>query len=271
VSDRLTVAAIQLTSGVDVDANLEQSATLIQQAVAGGAELVVLPENFGFLGLQDADRLQHAESDGDGPMQTFLSNLSHEHGVWIVGGTVPIHTGDGRAHASCLIYAADGTRQGRYDKIHLFDVSLPDRDEQYRESERTAPGDRPVVVDTPWGGVALAVCYDVRFPELFRLSAGQDLSLIALPSAFTAATGRAHWDILVRARAIENLCPVIAACQGGRHDSGRETWGHSLIVDPWGETLAELERRPGFAIAELDLDRMRSLRERFPALDHRSL
>jgi nitrilase len=271
MSDRLTVAAVQLTSGTDVAANLERCRGLIQEAASAGADLVVLPENFGFMGRRDAERLAHAESDGDGPMQVFLSEQARAAGVWLVGGTVPILADPERAHSSCLMFDPDGVRRGRYDKIHLFDVSVPDRDEQYRESERTAPGQSPVVVDTPWGGVALSVCYDVRFPELFRRSAGPGLTLIVLPSAFTAATGRAHWDILVRARAIENLCPLVAASQGGRHDSGRETWGHSLIVDPWGEVLAELDQEPGLAIASLDLARMRALRERFPVLDHRTL
>jgi deaminated glutathione amidase len=270
-TDQIMVAAVQLTSGTDVSENLECSAELISRAAADGAQLVVLPENFGFLGLQDAERLAHAEPDDGGPMQQFLARVARDEGVWIVGGTLPIRVSDDRAYSSCLVYDAAGMRRARYDKIHLFDVALPDRDEQYRESERTTAGSEAVVVSTPWGGLGLSVCYDVRFPELYRQLAGPDLSMIALPSAFTAATGRAHWEVLVRARAIENLCPVIAACQGGRHPSGRETWGHSMIVDAWGEVLVELEQSPELAVARLDLARMRVLRQQFPVLDHRSL
>jgi len=269
--DALTVAAVQMTSGPDPVANMDAAAVLIEQAASDGAQLVVLPENFGFMGARDSERTAHAEADGDGPMQAFLSERAAAAEVWLVGGTLPILAEDGRANSSCLVYDADGIRRGRYDKIHLFDVDVPGGDERYRESDRTAPGRTPVMVDTPWGGLALAICYDLRFPELLRQLAGDDLSLIAVPTAFTVPTGRAHWSLLARTRAVENLCPLVAACQAGTHPSGRETWGHSMVIDAWGEVLAELERSPGVALARLDLRRTRELRAGFPVLSHRML
>jgi nitrilase len=264
------VAAIQMCSGPDVAENLRVATARLAEAARRGARLAVLPENFGFLGRSDEERLGAAETAGDGPLQSFLAAQARLHRMWIVGGTVPVRTADGtRARAACLLHDDAGRLVARYDKMHLFDVSLPDRNERYRESSVTEPGTAPCVADTPFGRLGLAVCYDLRFPELFRRMLDSGMELLALPAAFTVPTGRAHWEVLVRARAIENLCPVIAAAQEGLHPHGRETWGHSMIVSAWGDVLARLDRGQGVIHADLDELRERNLRSRFPALDHR--
>lgn len=263
-------AAIQMTSGVDVGANLRAAAEQIDAAAADGAQLVVLPENFAAMGYKEADRCALAEQDGDGPVQAFLAQQAARNEVWIVGGTLPIASDDpARPTASALVYAADGRRVARYDKMHLFDVGIPGRDEHYSESAHTQAGSAPVIVTTPWGELCVAVCYDVRFPELFRSFSTTGPGLIALPAAFTATTGQAHWSILLRARAIENLCFVVAAAQTGRHENGRQTHGHSMIVSPWGEVIADAGADVGFAAGDLDLDAQALTRNRFPVLDHR--
>ncbi len=266
-------AAIQMVSGADLQANLDQAAALIEEAAAAGARLVVLPENFALMGVGDNGKLAIAEESGSGPIQAFLSGQAKRHQLWIVGGTIPLKptAGADRAYASSLVYDDQGRQAARFDKIHLFDVHIPGRDESYAESASTLAGDQVVVLDTPLGRLGLAVCYDLRFPELFRHMAQQAVDIIALPSAFTAATGRAHWEVLLRARAIENLCYVVAPNQGGTHADGRETWGDSLIVDPWGEVLGRLAQGPGVVMAEIDLERQRETRIRFPALQHRRL
>lgn len=266
-------AALQMVSGPDLQANLEQAASLIAEAAAGGAQLAVLPENFALMGTGDEAKLAVAELPGAGPIQDFLAQQSERHRLWLVGGTMPLRAGPGatRAYASCLVFDAQGQQVARFDKIHLFDVHIPGRDESYAESNSTLAGEGVVVLETPLGRLGLAVCYDLRFPELFRRMADQDVEIIALPSAFTAATGRAHWDVLLRARAIENLSYVIAPDQGGTHPGGRETWGDSLIVDPWGQVLNRLARGPGVVLGEIDLARLRQTRERFPVLQHRRL
>lgn len=268
----MRIAALQMTSGPEVDANLAQAGALLAEAAASGARLAVLPENFSFLGLRDADKRAVAETDGAGPVQEFLAASARRLGLWIVGGTVPLRNGaDGRVAAASLVYDADGTRVARYDKIHLFDVDIPGRAETYRESANVAPGTRPVVLDTPVGRLGLSVCYDVRFPELYRHLSAAGAQLLSVPSAFTAPTGRAHWETLLRARAIENLCYVIAAAQSGIHPSGRETYGDSMIVDFWGRILKRVPRGRGCAVAEVDLALQSSVRASFPALRHRTL
>ena len=266
------VAAIQMTSGPEVAGNLEQARPLLEEAAARGAQLAVLPENFAFLGLRDADKREVAEHDGDGPIQDFLAATAQRLKMWLVGGTIPLRgSADGRVAAASVVYDAEGRRVARYDKIHLFDVDIPGRAESYRESAHVAPGTQAVVIDTPVGRVGLSVCYDVRFPELFRRLSAAGAQILTVPSAFTSPTGRAHWETLLCARAIENLCYVIAPAQSGFHPNGRETYGDSMIVDFWGRVLQRLPRGRGIVIAELDTQRQAETRRNFPALRHRVL
>lgn len=266
----LRVGVVQMNSGTDVARNLVEAGRALADAAADGAALAVLPENFAAIGPDDAYRVGLAESEGRGPIQDFLGETAARLGIWIVGGTLPISGEDpGRPYSACFVFDDGGRLRGRYDKIHMFDVDVPGGSERYRESAHTAPGGRPLLVDTPWGGLAVAVCYDLRFPELFRYLLGGGFSLITLPAAFTYATGQAHWRALLRARAIENLCCVAAAAQTGVHPGRRQTFGHSMIVGPWGDSLAELEHDPGVVSATLDLEALRALRDRFPALRHR--
>jgi predicted amidohydrolase len=268
----MKVAALQMTSGPDVAANLDQARVLLQQAHEHGAVLAALPENFAFMGLKDADKRAVGEPDGSGPIQEFLASSAREQRLWIVGGTMPIQVGgDGRVAAACLVFDDAGKRVGRYDKIHLFDVDIPGKAETYRESAHVAPVHEPVVVATPAGKLGLSVCYDMRFPELFRRLSAAGAQLFSVPSAFTGPTGRAHWETLLRARAIENLCYVIAPAQSGFHPNGRETYGDSMIVDHWGTVLQRLPRGQGCVVADLDLNRQAQARTSFPALDHRVL
>ena len=269
----MKVAAIQMTSGPDVGANLEQARELLEEAAARGARLAALPENFSFMGLKDADKRAVAEADGQGPAQDFLADSARRLKLWIVGGTVPLRAGaasDGRVAAASLVYDPDGRRAARYDKIHLFDVDIPGRIEAYRESRHVAPGAAAAVVDTPAGRLGLSVCYDVRFPELYRHLSAAGAQLLVVPSAFTAPTGRAHWETLLRARAIENLCYVLAPAQSGFHPGGRETYGDSMIVDYWGRILQRVPRGRGCAVADVELSRQAGVRESFPALAHRA-
>jgi deaminated glutathione amidase len=267
----MKVAALQMTSGPDVAANLEQARQLLEEAAAQGVRLAALPENFSFMGLKDADKRGVAEADGQGAAQDFLAASAKRLRLWIVGGTIPLRSGaDGRVAAASLVYDSDGRRVARYDKIHLFDVDLPGRTESYRESAHVAPGSTAAVIDTPVGRLGLSVCYDVRFPELYRHLSAAGAQLLAVPSAFTGPTGRAHWETLLRARAIENLCYVIAPAQSGFHPSGRETYGDSMIVDFWGRVLQRVPRGRGCAIAAIDLARQAGVRESFPALIHRT-
>lgn len=267
-----TVAAIQMTSSPDVESNLAAARSLLEQARAQGAVLAALPENFAIMGRREADKLEAAEEPGEGPIQAFLGRCARELGLWIVGGTIPLRV-PGESHrvaAASLVFDNRGRMVSRYDKIHLFDVDIPERDERYRESATVVPGSEPAVVPTPVGRLGLTVCYDIRFPELFRILQSQGAEILCVPAAFTAATGRAHWELLVRARAVENLCYVIAPAQSGKHINGRETFGHSLIVDPWGHVLARVaEPGPGVAVAAIDRTVQEELRGRFPALTHR--
>lgn len=266
------VAAIQMASGPNVIANLSEAGRLISEAAAAGARLVVLPENFALMGMTEADKLAEAEEDGRGPLQAFLAEQAQRHGLWLVGGTIPIASDDpNRVFGSSLLFSDLGERVVRYDKIHLFDVQLPEGEESYNESETTAPGDRAVVVETPFGRLGIAVCYDLRFPELFREMLDRGMEILALPAAFTAITGRAHWEALIRARAIENQIYVIAAAQGGFHVNGRETHGDSMVVDPWGQVLDRLARGSGVVSGEMDPERLAAVRRSFPSISHRRL
>lgn len=266
------VAALQMTSGHIVAANLAAAGAMLREAKEAGADVACLPENFSFIGLRDADKLQVAEPDGEGPVQAFLSDTARQLNMWILGGTIVIRGDSERrvANASLLIDAA-GKRVARYDKIHLFDVTIPGRDEQYRESTHVTPGRDLVIADTPVGRLGLSVCYDMRFPELYRELVLQGAEWLAMPAAFTVPTGLAHWETLLRARAIENLCYVVAPAQSGTHTSGRETYGDSLIVDYWGQVLARKPSGSGVITAELDLAKQAETRARFPALENRQL
>ncbi|MGA7799815.1 MAG: carbon-nitrogen hydrolase family protein [Gammaproteobacteria bacterium] len=267
-----TVACIQMASGPNVGANLFEAERLIAQAAAQGARLVVLPENFAIMGLHETNKVGVREPQGEGAIQDFLAQQADRHSVWLVGGTVPlVADSDRKVRAACLLYNDRGERVARYDKMHLFDVHLVDSDEKYNESETIEPGNRVVVVDSPFGRLGLAVCYDLRFPELFRNMLDAGMELVAVPSAFTAITGKAHWETLVRARALENLCHVIAAAQGGYHVNGRETHGDTMIVDPWGTVLDRLPRGSGVVLAKIDRSRLQNIRRNFPSIDHRRL
>ena len=262
------IAAIQMVSGPAVADNLEEAGRLIAMAAARGAQLVALPEYFGILGMKDTDKVAVREAPGDGPIQAFLSNAARQHGLWIVGGSAPLVSADpGKVRNSSLVFDASGTQVARYDKIHLFGFQMGD--ERYHEASTIEPGDQPVTVDTPFGRLGLSICYDLRFPELYR--AMQDVDIILVPSAFTETTGRAHWETLLRARAIENLAYVLAPAQGGRHANGRETHGDSMIIDPWGVVLDRLPRGAGVVIADVNLERMHELRRSLPALSHRTI
>jgi len=266
------VAAVQMRSGADRAENLAAAARLVRTAAQRGASVVVLPENFSMMAQRDADRRALAEPDGAGVVQDFLAATARELHVWLVAGSVPVANAPSeRIAQACLVYDAHGQRAARYDKIHLFDVELPDRNESYRESAHMAPGHRVVVLDTPAGRLGLSICYDLRFPELYRQLVLAGAQWLVVPAAFTAATGEVHWEPLLRARAIENLCYVVASGQWGEHANGRRTWGHSLIVDYWGRVQAELASGEGVIDAALDLDAQREARLRFPALNHRVL
>jgi predicted amidohydrolase len=266
------VAAIQMTSSHVVTDNLTAAGELLREAKDLGCDIACLPENFSFIGLRDADKLQVAEPDGVGAVQSFLSDTARKLRMWILGGTIVIR-GDTehRVTNSSLLIDDHGKRVARYDKIHLFDVTIPGRDEQYRESTHVMAGREPVIADTPVGKLGLSVCYDMRFPELYRELVSRGAEWLAMPAAFTVPTGRAHWETLLRARAIENLCYVVAPAQAGTHTSGRETYGDSLIVDYWGQVLSRLPTGNGVITAEIDLAKEAETRARFPALDNRQL
>lgn len=269
-----TVAALQLSSTPDVGRNLELSGGLLARAAGDGVGIAVLPENFAHMPSTEAERLAAAEDAGDGPIQDFLRDCAMQHGMWVIGGSVPVRAEDGnKVFAACLAYSPDGVLAARYDKIHLFDVTLANG-KRYAESDAMEFGalsGNDGILETPWGKIGLSICYDVRFPESYRRMPGEDLIAIVVPAAFTRETGEAHWSMLLRARAVENLAYVIGAGQYGTHPNGRTTWGHSMIVDPWGEVLTELPEGDGIISAGLDLDELDSLRERFPCLKHRRL
>lgn len=268
------IAALQMNSGDDVARNLATAARLVGQAAEQGVSLAILPENFAFMGARERDKLAHAEADGAGPIQDALAQAAQRHRIWLVAGTVPLALADdpGRVAAACLVYDASGARAARYDKIHLFDVDVQreGRSERYHESKHIAAGDwKPVTVDTPVGRLGLSVCYDVRFPELYRALVDDGAQLLCTPAAFTARTGEVHWEMLQRARAVENLCYVIAPAQHGTHPGGRSTWGHAMVVDPWGEVLACEPSGDAAVVGRVDLEKQKALRASFPALNHR--
>jgi nitrilase len=267
--DPVRVAAVQMVSGPDVAENLAAAGTLLADAAARGARLVALPENFGFMGHEERDKLGVVERDGDGPMQAFLAAAAREHGVWLVGGSVPLASDDpDRVYNTCLVFDDTGTRVARYDKIHLF--SFQTATERYDEARTVVPGNEPVAIATPYGRAGLTICYDLRFPELFRALGTCDFLFV--PAAFTFTTGGAHWETLLRARAIENLAWVVAPAQGGRHASGRRTWGHTMIIDPWGVVRAvRSDEGPGVIVADLDPNVQARSRTSLPALQHRRL
>ena len=266
------VAAIQMASGPNVQANLDQAEKFINIAAQQGAELIVLPENFAIMGMTEMDKVGVAEKNGQGLIQDFLRDQASKHGVWLVGGTIPIQSSEeNKVYSSCLLFNDTGEVVARYDKIHLFDVILEESDESYTESETTSAGDKVVVADTPFGRLGLAICYDLRFPEMFRAMADAGVEICALPSAFTSLTGKAHWETLIRARAIENLSYMVAAAQGGYHVNGRETHGDSMIVDPWGTVLNRLPHGTGAVVSDIDISKLKKTRQLFPALKHRRL
>jgi len=266
------IAAIQMASGTKVSANLIEVSRQILNAAQAGAKLIVLPENFAIMGLHDIDQVKISENDGIGPIQDFLSNQAKQNKVWLIAGTIPLKSNnEDKIYAASLVYNDNGDSVSRYDKIHLFDVHLEATSETYKESETIDAGNQVIVVDTPFGKIGLAICYDLRFPELFRQLSLQDAEIIVLPAAFTAITGKAHWKVLLRARAIENLCYLVASAQGGYHVNGRETYGNSMIVDPWGVILDELPQGSGYVIADVDLENVKTVRRNFPALQHRKI
>ena len=262
------IAAVQMVSGPHVAANLDEAGRLIASAVDGGARLVALPEYFAIMGMQEQDKVKVRETQGRGPIQEFLAATAQKHRIWIVGGSVPLQSDDARkVRNSCLVYDDKGQLAARYDKIHLFGFDMGE--EHFSEERTIEPGRDVKVIDTPFGRIGLSICYDLRFPELYR--AMGEVDLIVVPSAFTATTGRAHWETLLRARAIENLAYVLAPAQGGRHANGRETHGDSMIVDPWGVVVDRLPRGPGIVAGALNPDYIQQLRKSLPALSHRAL
>jgi nitrilase len=262
------IAAVQMVSGPEVEGNLQEAGRLIAMAAEKGAELVALPEYFPILGMHEGDKVAVREKAGSGRIQDFLSATARKHGIWLVGGSAPLAcTSPGKVRNTCLVYDDRRRLKARYDKIHLFGFTMGR--ESYAEARTIEPGGKIVTVKTPFARLGISICYDLRFPELYR--AMKQVDIILVPSAFTATTGRAHWETLIRARAIENLAYVLAPAQGGRHPNGRETHGDSMIVDPWGVVLERLPRGPGVVVAGVDLKRVRSLRRSLPALTHRTL
>lgn len=262
------IAGIQMASGPSVSANLSEAERLIEIAVSQGAKLIALPEYFAIMGLKDTDKVVAREKEGSGPIQRFLSKTAKKHQIWLIGGSIPLEASvPGKVRNACLVYDDTGKQVARYDKIHLFGLNLGN--EHYREEDTIEPGEKVVVLETPFGKLGLSVCYDLRFPELFR--AMGEVDIIVLPAAFTETTGKSHWESLIRARAIENLSYVLAPAQGGYHTSGRETHGNSMIVDPWGVVLDRLPRGSGVVIATVNAGYQKSLRNSLPALKHRTI
>lgn len=266
------IAAIQMCSSHLVDENLTTAANLISEAAKNQAKLIVLPEMFAIMGQGAEDKVTVKETFGYGKIQSFLSEQAKKHSVWIVGGTIPIACKDEtKVRAACLVFNNTGDCLARYDKIHLFDVALSNQ-EVYKESDTTEAGDELVVIDTPFGKLGLAVCYDVRFPELFRSLFNRGAEIIALPSAFTVKTGEAHWELLARSRAVENFCYLIGACQGGSHSNGRKTYGNSMIVEPWGNIIAKNEGiDTGIIYATIDLAKVHEARRSIPIAKHQRI
>lgn len=268
---RWRLAAIQMVSGADVAANLERAARLIARAAADGAACVALPETFACFDAKQMRVLGAAERGPEPPLRGFLAAQARLHGIWLIGGTIPVLADDGRAHAACLLFAPDGSEAARYDKMHLFDVDLPDDQGRYRESDQCAPGAGVCTVAAGPTRLGLAVCYDLRFPEQFRLMFQRGVDLVVLPSAFTRVTGAAHWHVLLRARAIENQCYIVAPDQGGEHSPQRVTWGGSVIIDPWGRVLASAATGEAVITADWDAAVLVETRARLPVRAHQRL
>ena len=263
-----TVAAVQMISSPSVADNLATARRLVAQAAAAGAQLVVLPEYWAIMGQQETDKLAHAEQPGSGPIQDGMAQMARQHGIWLIGGTLPLVSAqEGKVLNTTLVYDPQGAPAGRYDKIHLFGFTRGA--ESYNEARTIVPGAQVRSIETPFGRVGLSICYDLRFPELY-LAMG-DCVLIVVPAAFTHTTGRAHWEVLLRARAIENQCYVLASAQGGLHPNGRRTWGHSMLIDPWGEIKAVLPEGEGVVSGEIDPLFLAGVRESLPALAHRTM
>ena len=266
------LAALQMTSGPRLAENLEQAAELIQQAVEQGAKLVVLPENFALMSDSPEDKLSIREKEGEGPIQAFLAKTALQQKIWLVGGSFPLYSQDrGKAYNACPIYNDKGEQIACYKKIHLFDAKVKPGLEVYEESRLIEAGSEVVAVKTPYGVLGVAICYDLRFPELFRQLAWLGAEIIAVPTAFTVKTGEAHWEVLMRARAIENFCYLVGACQTGTHESGRQTYGHSLIIDPWGTVLSSLQEGRGVVKAAFSNEHLQQIRQDFPVHQHRRL
>lgn len=262
------VAALQMVSTPDRERNLAEAGRLIADAAASGARLVLLPEYFCFMSHQDTDKLALAEAYRDGPIQRFLAERAKAHGIWVIGGTPPLKAPEpSRVLNTTLVFDPQGREAARYDKIHLFNFEKGD--ESFDEARTIRPGDAVRTFDAPFGRVGLSVCYDLRFPELYRRMG--DCAMIVVPSAFTYTTGRAHWETLLRARAVENQCYVLAAAQGGKHENGRRTWGRSMLVDPWGEIVAVRDEGAGVVAGEIDPARIADVRQSLPAWRHRVL
>ncbi|MEO5349357.1 MAG: carbon-nitrogen hydrolase family protein [Magnetococcus sp. YQC-3] len=265
----MLAAVIQLCSTADREENLREAEGWMLAAVQRGAELLVLPENFSFMGRTEEEKRRHWEDPVDGPSLAFLRAFAGRHGVWVVGGSIPLRVaGLERVTNTCFVVDGQGQVRARYDKIHLFDVDLGG-EAPYRESDLVVPGERAVWVEMPFGRVGLSICYDLRFPELYRVLAGAGAVVMTVPAAFTQVTGGAHWEVLLRARAVENFAYVLAAGQGGRHEGGRVTYGHSMIVEPWGAIVAQCGEGPGIAVAELEMGYVERSRRRIPCLSHR--
>ena len=262
------IAAVQTVSGPEVEDNLRVAGELIARAADAGAMLVALPEYFPVISADEQAKVRLREPDGEGRLQDFLRDMAVRHGIWVVGGTIPLEAGaQEKVRNATLVFDPDGRRVARYDKIHLF--GFRKGEERYDEAETIEAGDAVTVFDAPFGRVGLSVCYDLRFPEMYRQMG--EVALILVPAAFTRTTGQAHWEVLLRARAIENQCYVMAPAQGGRHPSGRVTWGHTMIIDPWGEVQACRDEGEGVVVATLDPRRIAAVRDSLPALKHRRL
>ena len=266
-SRKFRAACIQMRCGEEPVENIRAAEDLIRKARLAGAEFISTPENTSFMAVDAGAKLALARSEPDDPALKSMSSLAKELGIWLLIGSLAIRVSDRKTANRSYLIAPDGRVAARYDKIHLFDVNLPDG-ESYRESNTVAAGDQVVTADLPWGRLGLSVCYDLRFPQLYRALAGAGAEMLTIPSAFTQTTGKAHWHVLLRSRAIENGCFVIAAAQGGRHANGRATYGHSMIVAPWGEILAEAGTDPGFIAADIDVDEVAAVRARIPSLQH---
>lgn len=267
----IRAAVIQMVSGADVAANLQVAAELIRQAAGEGASLLVLPENFALFSSSILFETSREEASKAGPLRTFLAATAREHGVWLVGGSIPLPANARKVYAASLVLDPNGVERACYRKIHLFDADVGDAQGHYKESDTLAAGDEVVSIAMPFAKLGLSICYDLRFPELYRAMFQQGIDLITVPSAFTERTGRAHWQPLLQARAIENCCFVLAPNQGGQHTPKRATWGHSMIVDPWGVVLAQCEQGEGFAIADIDLSQQHDLRQRMPIHRHQKI